>query len=133
MKLDEVLSYTPRVLSSEQRAAYFANGYLRMENLVSRNWVERLGAASQRMIELSRSLTESNEMFVLDEGHNLASPRLRRLNCAVDYDPCFWSYASESLLPDVAADLVGPDVKFRESLINFKFKSYSIFICNKKR
>ena len=38
-----------------------------------------------------------------------------------DYDEEFWKYASESSLPDLAADLIGPDVKFRESLINYKW------------
>ena len=121
MTLEEVLSHPPSVLSVEQRAAYFEQGYLKLENWVSENWVERLRAASHRIIERSRSVTASNEMFVLDEGHSATSPRLRRLNCAVDYDSSFWAYASESALPDVAADLVGPDVKFRESLINFKW------------
>ena len=121
MTLDEVFSYPPRVLSREQRALYFEEGYLCLEGLVAADWIERLRQASARMIELSRPLTESNETFVLDEGHSGEAPRLRRLNCAVDRDPVFWAYASESLLPDLAADLVGPDVKFRESLINFKW------------
>ena len=83
----EVLSHPPSVLSIEQRAAYFDQGYLKLENWVSGDWIARLRAASHRIIERSRSVTESNEMFVLDEGHSASSPRLRRLNCAVDYDP----------------------------------------------
>ena len=121
MTLDEVLSHAPSVLSPVQRSAYFELGYLHLEGLVSAEWVERLRRATARMIELSRPLTESNRMFVLDEGHTEQAPRLRRLTCAVEHDPDFWAYASESLLPDLAADLVGPDVKFRESLINFKW------------
>ena len=121
MRLDDVLSYPPRVLTREQRALYFEQGYLHLEDFVSADRIDRLQRASARLIERSRALTESNEMFVLDKGHCAAAPRLRRLNCAVDHDDAFWEYASESLLPDVAADLIGPDVKFRESLINFKW------------
>ena len=121
MTLDDVLSHLPKVLSSEQRAEYFDRGYLRLESLISGDWLERLRDARTRLTELSRGLAESNDMFVLDKGHSAESPRLRRLNCAVDHDPVFWNYATESLLPDLAADLVGPDVKFRESLINFKW------------
>lgn len=121
MTLDEVLSHPPKVLSRDQRAEYFEMGYLRLESLISGEWLERLRDARTRLTELSRGLTESNDMFVLDKGHSAEWPRLRRLNCAVDHDPVFWNYASESLLPDLAADLVGPDVKFRESLINFKW------------
>ncbi len=121
MQLDEVLAYPPRALTREQRSLYFEQGYLHLREFVSPEWVERLQRASERLVEQSRQLTESNEMFVLDKGHCAPAPRLRRLNCAVDYDPAFWEYASESLLPDIAADLIGPDVKFRESLINFKW------------
>ena len=121
MILDDVLSHPPKVLSSDQRAEYVETGYLRLESLISGDWIERLRDARTRLTELARELTESNDMFVLDKGHSAELPRLRRLNCAVDHDPVFWNYASESLLPDLAADLVGPDVKFRESLINFKW------------
>ena len=121
MRLEEVLSHPPRVLTPEQRAFYFEQGYLHLEDFVSSDRIERLQRASARLVEQSRPLTESNDMFVLDQGHCAEAPRLRRLNRAVDYDDAFWEYASESSLPDLAADLIGPDVKFRESLINFKW------------
>src|SRR5262245_26930789 len=37
--------------------------------------------------------------------------------------PAYWEYASSkaSPLPDVIADLVGPDVKFHHSKLNFKW------------
>jgi hypothetical protein len=40
-----------------------------------------------------------------------------------DHHPDFWAYASakNSPLPDVIADLVGPDVKFHQSKLNFKW------------
>ena len=118
---EEVLSYPPRVLTQGQRESYFEDGYLRLEGLISPDWVARLQEATDNLVELSRGLSDSDDMFVLDARHTAAAPRLRRLNCAVDYDPAFWEYASQSLPPDLAADLVGPDVKFRESLINFKW------------
>jgi ectoine hydroxylase-related dioxygenase (phytanoyl-CoA dioxygenase family) len=39
----------------------------------------------------------------------------------VEQDPVFWAYASESIVPDIVADLVGPDVKFHHSKLNFKW------------
>ena len=40
-----------------------------------------------------------------------------------DHHPVFWEYASaeNSPLPDAIADLVGPDVKFHHSKLNFKW------------
>ena len=80
MRLEEVLAHPPRVLTPEQRALYFEQGYLHLEDFVSSDWIERLQSASARLIEQSRPLTESNEMFVLDQGHCAEVPRLRRLN-----------------------------------------------------
>jgi hypothetical protein len=35
--------------------------------------------------------------------------------------PVFWEYVNSSVLPDAVADLVGPNVKFHHSKLNFKW------------
>jgi ectoine hydroxylase-related dioxygenase (phytanoyl-CoA dioxygenase family) len=39
----------------------------------------------------------------------------------VEHDDRYWKYASRSIVPDIIADLVGPDVKFHHSKLNFKW------------
>ena len=46
---------------------------------------------------------------------------MRRLRALVDRHPDFWGFASDSPLADIAADLVGPDVKFHSSKLNYKW------------
>jgi hypothetical protein len=46
---------------------------------------------------------------------------VRRLRALVDRHPDFWRLASRSVLADIAADLVGPDVKFHSSKLNYKW------------
>jgi hypothetical protein len=46
------------------------------------------------------------------------------LKALVDRDPVYWEFASESLLGDIAADLVGPDVKFHSSKLNYKWPGH---------
>jgi ectoine hydroxylase-related dioxygenase (phytanoyl-CoA dioxygenase family) len=46
---------------------------------------------------------------------------VRRLRTLVDRHADFWGFASESPLADIAADLVGPDVKFHSSKLNYKW------------
>jgi ectoine hydroxylase len=121
MSPDEILAHPPAVLTQAQRESYFADGYLFLERLVDEKGLAKLRAATSDMIERSRAVDASNDVFVLSPGHSAASPRLRRLNCACDHHPAFWEYASQSVLPEVVADLVGPDVKFREGMINFKW------------
>jgi ectoine hydroxylase-related dioxygenase (phytanoyl-CoA dioxygenase family) len=121
MTPDEVLSQPPRVLSQEQRERYFEDGYLLLERIVPREWVDRMLAVTAEFVEQSRSRTKSDAIFDLEPSHTAESPRLRRLTSPVEQHAAYWAFASESLLGDIAADLVGPDVKFHHSKLNFKW------------
>jgi ectoine hydroxylase-related dioxygenase (phytanoyl-CoA dioxygenase family) len=57
----------------------------------------------------------------LEAGHASDAPRLRRLSSPADQHPLYWEFASESIIPDIVADLVGPNVKFHHSKLNFKW------------
>ena len=120
MRCREILARPGTVLTEEQRRRYFEEGYLQLPGFIGMDWIERLRAAADEFVEQSRQLTESSDALFLEPGHRPERPRLLRLNQAVDHHPVFWEFATGSLLPDLAADLVGPDVKFRESTINFK-------------
>ena len=121
MMTEEVLSHPTRVLTKEQRESYFENGYVTVEGAISRAWLDRLHTVSAEMVERARALTQSNDVFILEEGHTEAAPRLRRLTNPVSHHPAYWEFASESAMADAAADVVGPDVKFYHSKLNFKW------------
>lgn len=120
MKPAEVLQYRPIVLSDAQRAAYFEKGYLVLPDYVSGAWVERLRAAMNETIELSRAVTQSDSVFILEEGHSAGDPRLHRITCPQDRHPAFWDFMTDPVMTDLAADVVGPDVKFHHSKLNVK-------------
>ena len=123
MTPDEILSIKPQILSQKQRELYFENGYILLEKLLPEQWIERLRAATDAMVEKSRSISKSDAVWDLDKGHTSQNPRLRRLSSMNDHHPTYWEYASaaNSPLPDAIADLVGPDVKFHHSKLNFKW------------
>jgi ectoine hydroxylase-related dioxygenase (phytanoyl-CoA dioxygenase family) len=121
MTPDEVRRVPLKVLTSEQREFYYENGYLHVTGLIPSDWLTKLRGALENIIEQSRALTETNNNFVLDPAHKKDAPRLRRLNYAADNHPVFWDYVRTSPLPDAVADLIGPDIKFRESMLNFKW------------
>ena len=121
MTPDEVLSVPPRVLTQAQRDSYFEQGYLLVERIVPESWLQRLRAVTDAMVERSRAVAVSDSVWDLEEGHSAEAPRLRRLSCPNDRDPAYWEFASQSLLPDIVADLVGPNVKFHHSKLNFKW------------
>ena len=121
MLLNEILSHPAKVLSEEQRQHYFEDGYLHLPRFVGMDWVQRLRAVAAEFVECSRHVTESSDAIFVEPGHTPDNPRLLRLNQAVNHHPLFWAFATDSILPDLAVDLVGPDVKFRESTINYKW------------
>jgi ectoine hydroxylase len=123
MTPEEILATEARVLTQAQRESYFENGYLLVEQAIPPKWVERLRAVTDEMVDRSRALSRSDAIFDLEPGHTAEHPRLRRLTSPVDHHPDYWEFASapDSPLPDIIADLVGPDVKFHHSKLNFKW------------
>ena len=117
----EGASLPAHVLNEAQRELYSADGYLLLPGHINGDWQSRLRAAIAETIEQSRSMTESTEDIWLEQGHSAAEPRLLRLNRPDIHHPNFWAFATESPLPDIAADLLGPDVRFSHSLFNFKW------------
>jgi ectoine hydroxylase len=116
----EILARPAKVLTREQREFYFENGYLLLPGFTSDKWLARLKAVTSELVEESRSVIKSGEKFVLETGHSAASPRLRRLTSPVEHHPAYWEFASNSAITDIAEDLLGPDVKFHHSKLNFK-------------
>jgi ectoine hydroxylase-related dioxygenase (phytanoyl-CoA dioxygenase family) len=109
-----------KVLSRDQRADYERDGFIFLPELVSEDWLERLRTVSAQFVDQSRQLTESTRLFDLEADHTPEKPRLRRLVSPADLHPTFWEFASESVLVDVVEDLIGPDIKFHHSKLNFK-------------
>jgi ectoine hydroxylase len=111
---------SPRILTAAQCEHYQEHGWLAVPELVDTEWLDRLRQVTAEFVEQSRPLTESNVLFDLDVGHSEAEPRLRRLSSPTDLHETYWSFASQSPIVDVVVDLVGPNVKFHHSKLNFK-------------
>ena len=120
MNFKEILEIKPKILKQEEREFYFENGYLLLESIVTNEWLDILRKTTNNKVELSKELTESNEIYDLDSGHTFNNPRLRRLSSPNDHDKNYWKYASE-FLPTIVSDLLGPNVKFHHSKLNFKW------------
>lgn len=115
------MSSTEPVLSEEKIAFYHQEGYLCLPGLIDAQWVATLKDSMAALVEQSRNRTASGGTFDLEDGHTADTPRLRRVAFLDDLDPVFWDFAVNSILPDVVADLVGPDVTFRECISNYKW------------
>jgi ectoine hydroxylase-related dioxygenase (phytanoyl-CoA dioxygenase family) len=116
-----VLANPPLVLGQKQRERYFEDGFLVVPNHVKGAWLDRLRAVVAAKIDESRALTASDDQFDLAPDHTAAKPNIRRLRKAVDQHQELWTFAQDPCVVDLVADLLGPDVRFHSSKLNFKW------------
>src|SRR5262245_64525838 len=121
MKDEAVLERSPLVLDQRARERYFEDGFLTVPGYVGAAWLDRLRAVVAAKIEESRTLAASDDQFDLAPDHSAEKPNIRRLRKAVDQHPELWTFAKDPSVVDLVADLVGPDVRFHSSKLNFKW------------
>ena len=63
MTPEDILSHPARVLTTDQREAYFRDGFVTVEGVVPAEWLERLKATSDRLLDESRGVSASNDAF----------------------------------------------------------------------
>ena len=120
MKPNDVLQHPANVLTDDQRRAFFDKGYVALPDYVPERWLVRLRAAMAELLDRSRSKTETDSIYVLEEGHSASDPRLHRVSSPQDQHPTFWEFMTDPVMTDLAADVVGPDVKFHHAKLNVK-------------
>lgn len=120
MTPEEILACPARVLSQSQREHYFEHGFVGVDSLLPQDTLSALQSVTAEFVEQSKSVSESGSVFDIGAGHSADRPVLRRLKSPDDRHETYWSFAS-GLMADVAADLVGPNVVFHHSKLNFKW------------
>ena len=120
MKPEDILRHPARVLTQDQREAYFRDGYLVVERLIPEDLVDEINRITAGWIDRSRAITTPNDVLDVAPSHSAEKPVVRRLKKPDGMDPAYWDYAN-GVIADVAADLLGPDVCFHHSKLNFKW------------
>lgn len=120
MKPEDVMRHPLNVLTHEQRLRYFRDGYLVLPDYVPAEWLAKLVAAADDLIEGSRKVTQSDGVYTLDECHSAETPRLHRVTSPQDHHPVIWDFIRSDVMVDLVADVVGPDVKFHHAKFNVK-------------
>ncbi|MBI1252160.1 MAG: phytanoyl-CoA dioxygenase family protein [Alphaproteobacteria bacterium] len=108
-------------LTEAQKAFYEREGYLLLPGYLSREWIVRLTEAMKRFIAESRTLSSSSASILVEPGHTLEAPRLRRIPQTVAFDPDFEAFGLRGPVVDIAEDVLGSDVRFHHSKLNFKW------------
>eukprot|EP00605_Chrysophyceae_sp_TOSAG23-4_P000819 GSChrysophyteH1.ASY1.ANO1.909.1 assembled CDS len=113
------------VLTAEQLDQYERDGYIIVEDAVTAEVISKMRERYAELLEESRSVTESNNKFDLEEGHCAASPKLSRIkephkvDSTVFYDEVL-KESGTSKLPQVLRELLGENVAIQTSKLNVK-------------
>ena len=121
MTPESIRQRPPIVLDEQARERYFEDGFLSVPGYLGTAWLARLRAVVVAKIEESRALAASDDQFDLAPDHCAEKPNIRRLRKAVDQHSELWAFARDPAVVDLVADLVGPDVRFHSSKLNFKW------------
>ncbi len=108
------------MLTADQIETYRRDGFLRVEGALNAEELARLQRITDRLIDASRSVTQSNDIYDLDEGHSANAPRLTRIKLPHLQDPAFWEIAVNSRLTDILRQLLGENVLLQTSKLNTK-------------
>jgi ectoine hydroxylase-related dioxygenase (phytanoyl-CoA dioxygenase family) len=115
-----ITAVTRRYLTDEQVVSYHQNGYVAVPCLLDGAQVDALRRVTDRFVERSRNVSASDDVLDLDPRHTAAAPVLRRIKNPADHDPMYRWVALDSPIPDIVAELIGPDIRFHHSKLNLK-------------
>ena len=115
-------------LTAAQIEAFQRDGLVVAEDAVTPAQLAALREAFDDWLEESRDhdrnygeMVDGRPRFDLQiPGHSAAHPQLRRVNSPTEISEAYLDVVRSSRVPDMVADLIGPNVKFHHSKINAK-------------
>ena len=114
-------------LSPQQITQFNRDGYLMLENALSREQLTPLRAQFQRWTEQSRahskpygSTRDGRPRFDLEPNHSASQPALRRIASPLEVSADYLRVMRENNAVDAIADLLGANIKFHHCKINSK-------------
>jgi len=108
------------MLTPEQIDTYNKDGLILVSDAVDQEQLDRMREATHKLIDQSRTVTESDHRFDLDEGHGPNSPRLTRIKLPHKLDRIYWDILKNSRMTQVLNQLLGPDTMLQTTKLNTK-------------
>ncbi|MEM6624222.1 MAG: phytanoyl-CoA dioxygenase family protein [Pseudomonadota bacterium] len=114
-------------LDDKQIQDFRRDGAIVVENAVSPAELDRLRATFSGWVEESRQhdaaygqICDGRPRFDLEDDHAPDHPSLRRVASPTDISDVYAQTAFDSRMTDMAADLLGPDLRFHHAKVNSK-------------
>ncbi len=108
------------MLQKRQIVHYKENGYLVVEDAVKGETLNELRRVTDAFLEQARSVSTSNDVFDLAEGHTAEQPKVNRIRVPDRQHPAYSAMMRSSTVLDIVADLIGPNIRFDHSKLNCK-------------
>ena len=108
------------MLQQAQIDCYHEQGWLGVEDVLSRQDVESLRRVTQEFVEKSRNVTVSDNVFDLEPGHSAAEPRLRRLKEPISAHPLYDQIMRNENIIAIVSQLIGPNIRQNGTKLNMK-------------
>ena len=105
MRKEKILNLKVKILTEDQRKEYFEDGGVKVDNVLSKEWLEKSKKAIKDFIEQSRNFKESNSIFDLQKNHSKENPKLRRVSSPCDHNSDLWDLLVKGPIGDVAEDI----------------------------
>ena len=115
-----ILNTKTKLLSADQRHEFFEDGGIKIDKVLNKELLNKANQEVKVFIENSKKLTNSNSVYDLQSDHSFDHPKLRRVSSPCDYSKIFWELLTKGPVGDIAEDLLGPNVRFYQSKLNFK-------------
>ena len=91
-----------------------------VEDVITSEQLKKLQQITYALIEDSRRISQSNEVYDLDDGHNAQTPRLTRIKLPHKQNPYYWDILKQSGVTEVLRDVLGKDTTIITSKLNTK-------------
>lgn len=99
---------------------YHDQGYLSVENVVSKSELEALRNDLARLVSEAASVTENNYIYDLEDSHSPENPRVRRIKEPDKVMPSVEALMRQPALVAILTKLIGPGVRFQTAKLNMK-------------
>ena len=107
-------------LSKNQINFYQTHGYLTINDVINKNEFNELETTTQKWVDKSRTITQNDEIFILEENHSAENPRLKRIKDPYKVDETYKKLVHNNNLLDIIEDLIGPNIRLQGTKLNMK-------------
>ncbi|RDD60934.1 phytanoyl-CoA dioxygenase family protein [Ferruginivarius sediminum] len=109
-----------QALTESQIAEYDEQGFIIARGILPADLLQELQDVTSALWEKGRQISGSDNYYDIAPGHTAETPLIRRISRPTELHDVYVKTAFDSVVGDLAADLLGGAVKFYHSKINFK-------------